>query len=194
MDIFIKEIMHEAANGLTKSLNSYWPCTHHKGGNALHEANIVLHLAHAFMKRGYYSIYPEASCHRDQNKNFMDLLVHIPEIENCHIVIQAKRFIQKSSTEIPKDYHLIEKFHPNDIDFPENEISKSKNRVRLLVAVTHYEGWKDWWIEDTPTPYGCWRELSEILTKMNRGSVEFSYRGSQIYPSWLVWAHDKISL
>jgi len=190
-------LMKEAAGSLGRCTSQYWPSRYSLKGNAIGEANIVNHLAHACLKRGYF-VYPEAAhCGVDDPKRRLDLLVFMPRrAGGTQLRVQAKRRLPgKPAALVLKDIEILEGFRPNEGDNPKQSILRPARTICLFVAVTHSRAEKDWW--RNPVKWDRqWDKIGLFLRRkgVERGSNRFpATRMGKPMPSWLIWAYWSVA-
>lgn len=174
----------KASKSLEYSSHYYWPTRQHKTGNALSEHNAVLHLAHAALKDGV-AVYPQAARHGDGERGHLDLLMYDPAVRVQYRVEAKRLFSSDNARGLASDAGRACSFTLNVPDNEGTEILEPKATVVLLLGLTHFKKYEDFWIDLNKKKGGGWVDLARVLDGMTRGSVEFKTGFKDYYASLL---------
>lgn len=185
----IERIVRCAAMSLADSLYFYWPAN---GMNDICEKNISLHLASAFIKRGYF-IYGEAHAEREANLH-LDLLA-IDPATNTLVTTECKRLYSlEKAREMVADVHRLRAWRVSEERFRRSR--KLERRFGVLAATTWERDYAEWFqsddsIDDPNQGLGeLWRELRD--TDVHWGAAVLldsaPVEGLQRTTEWLVYA------
>lgn len=104
----VEDVVRAAASSLGKSLGSYWPTC---GDQGAHERNISLHVAHAFLNKGY-ATFGESHGHNDNAQERFDL-VAIPPAGEHVIACEFKQLYKRPmAVQMLADFERLREYTP----------------------------------------------------------------------------------
>lgn len=104
----VEDVVLAAASSLQKSLGSYWPTC---GDQGAHERNISLHVAHAFLNKGY-ATFGESHGHDDNADERFDL-VAIPPARDHVVACEFKQLYKRAmAVGMLADFERLREFKP----------------------------------------------------------------------------------
>lgn len=156
----IERVIRHGLQSLKKSLRLYFPLP--TKGHELHERNLSIHVASAFLKDGCH-VYTEAWFPKN---NKLDLLI-LDKASESQIALEAKILSDKhKAQEMTEDLARVTKFEMIKKELPFDP----QKRVGVLLAATWDERFKDWWEREKNHPLHPkgetdkrWRDLGERL-------------------------------
>ncbi|WP_138918625.1 hypothetical protein [Nitrospirillum viridazoti] len=188
-------LMKKTSESISASLRHYWPSKNNdNSGNALHEGNIIAHLGHACIMKGW-AIYQQAARH--DTRGWLDLLAYEPN-HQIQLRVEAKRFIKSVSYQgLLTDIDKINSFRLNHADNPQSKILSPSITVGLIAVVTHYKTVAEWWLENNDAIAGdtARHRLARHLVDHENGAggtaraLRFDcWYGEQKGTGWLLYA------
>lgn len=104
----VEDVVLAAASSLKQSLGFYWPTC---GDQGAHERNISLHVAHAFLNKGY-ATFGESHGHDDNADERFDL-VAIPSARDHVVACEFKQLYKRAmAVGMLADFERLREFKP----------------------------------------------------------------------------------
>lgn len=166
----IERIVRRGVYSLCDSLYQEWPLPDGDLRNEISEANITIHLSHAFLSAEFCAF----SEFRIGNSEHHDLVVFHPEMDE-YVVVECKRYLATDAQGLSHDISRLNQWWSN----------KQKPSIAVVIAMTRVQDVRNWWIDpdrgDVPEGKRSleWRELSRLLAGKDRvvGHVPLAHHG-----------------
>ncbi len=186
---FLSEALASAADDYGNALRTWYP---QHGDNAPAERNLTLWLALALRARlPTFRLYAESSLGKSSRER-VDLVGYEPE-QRALVVIEAKRFLEKSAGGLLEDVDRIQRFAPTN-DNREVEVAR---KFGVLVTQTIAAENAEWWTSAPARKQDglTWSALADHLTTAAGGGGRRESRCVYEWPQkepthrrWVLWS------
>ncbi len=164
----VERVLRRGLYSLSDSLFQEWPLPDGDTKNEIAEANLTIHLAHAFLNQDYCAF---AENRTGANEHY-DLVVFHPDHKE-YLIIEAKRFLKQDDSGLNSDFDRLLNRCP---------LSPA---IGCVVCLTREKAIRDWWQDPhrAVAPDGKrsarWEELAGLLQESGStvGHVPLPHHG-----------------